>query len=268
MPITRWICAACGGREVPLDHFATTSCGERVHPDYAAAILADRADQYVTGKVRVSHGLGCPRRAAIEETEGYAIDPLEANSMITGTAWHAFMEYHGKHGECEVEVRGQLAGVDVAGKMDRLRRLSTGEWAIEDWKHVNDFGVKFISGAPKAEHMVQTSVYAELAEQCGHQRPTVGIIWYHSSQAGKAALTPHKFPLMSTEDALAHRPYDCDYTVAELLQQASDFYDKAPETHWAQLPLAGKSIKFGTKTGCDYCSVRPVCTEADRGAPF
>jgi hypothetical protein len=266
MPITSWICAACGGREVPLDHFATTSCGEKVHPDYAAAILADRADQYVTGKVRVSHGLGCPRRAAIEESEGFAVDPLDLNSMLTGTAWHAFVERAGPKEWVEVEVSGKLAGVQVAGKMDRLRQLSDGTWAIEDWKHVNDFGVKFISAGPKAEHKIQTSLYAELLEQCGSQRPTVGIIWYHSSQQGKAALTSHKFDLMPTHEALDQRPYDCDYTVAELLKQAASHYEDGIK--WQELPLAGKSIKFGTKTACNYCSVMSVCREAEVGAPF
>ena len=266
MPIARWICPGCGGREVALSHFAETSCGERVHPDYAAAILADRAEQYVSGAVRVSHGLGCPRRAAIEESEGYSVDPLEVNSMITGTAWHAFVERAGPKEWCEVEVSGKLANVSVNGKMDRMRQLSDGTWAIEDWKHINDFSVKYINGAPKKEHMIQTSLYAELAEQCGHQRPTVGIIWYHSSQSGKAALTPHKFPLMSAEDALAHCPYDCDYTVAELLQQADAHYKDG--LRWQEMPLAGKSIKFGTKTGCDYCSVRSICREAETGAPF
>jgi len=266
MPIAKWLCAACGGREVALSHFADTVCGEKVHPDFAAAILKDRGEQYVSKAVRVSHGLGCPRRAAIEESEPYSVDPLDLNPPLTGTAWHAMMESAGPRELCEVEVDGTLGVVYVNGKMDRLRPLTDGELAIEDWKHINDFGVKWINGAPKPEHMVQASLYAELVEQCGNPRPSVGIIWYHSSQSGKAALTSHKFPLLPTHEALAARPYDCDFTVLELLKQAASHYEDG--VRWQELPLAGKSIKFGTKTGCDYCSVRSICTEADKGAPF
>src|SRR5512137_1486392 len=104
MPIAQWICAACGGRVVPLTHFTDSPCGEKVHPDYAAAILKDRADQYVKGAVRVSHGLGCPRRAAIEEAVDFAVDPLEQNAMLTGTAWHAMVESAGPVQFVEVEV--------------------------------------------------------------------------------------------------------------------------------------------------------------------
>lgn len=266
MPIAQWICAGCGGREVPLSHFAETACGERIHPDFARAILIDRNSQYVQKAVRVSHGLGCPRRAAIEESEPYAVDPLEANAPLTGVAWHALMESAAPANYREVELTGTIAGVKVSGKCDRIRKLSDGATAIEDWKHVNDFNVKHLKAGAKLEHQVQTSIYAELAAQSGWIRPTVGIIWYHGSTGGKDALTPHRFGLMGLDTALAARPYECEYSVQELLKQAASHY--VDGVRWQDLPLAGKSIKFGSKTGCDYCGVRSVCWTADKGAPF
>jgi len=266
MPISRWICNGCGGREVPLSHFSDTACGELVHPDYAAAILKDRSEQYISHAVRVSHGLGCPRRAAIEESVDFAVDPLSQNAMLTGTAWHALVEAAGPNALVEVEVEGVVADVKVRGKMDRLRKLHNGDWAVEDWKHVGEFGLKYVKPGPKPEHIVQTSIYAELVAQVNRPRPTVGLIWYHSSSGGKDAMVPHKFPLMPLHEAVNHRPYDCDFTVGELLRQAASHYENGVK--WEELPLAGASIKFGAKTGCDYCGVRSICKEAEVGTPF
>ena len=210
--------------------------------------------------------MGCPRKAAIEEAVEFAVDPLELNAMLTGTAWHSFVEAAGPKGAVEVEVSGIINGVRLNGKMDRLRRLTDGTWAVEDWKHVNDFGLKYVKEGPKKEHVVQASIYAELCEQSGHIRPSVGLIWYHSSQAGTAALTPHKFNLLPLYEALAHHPYECEFTVMDLLRQAADHYEAG--LRWDELPLAGRSITFGAKNACGYCSVKSICDEADKGAPF
>lgn len=267
MPIAQWICAACGGRVVPLTHFTDTPCGEQVHPDYCAAILNDRAGQYVKGAVRVSHGLGCPRRAAIEEAVDFAVDPLDLNPPIKGTAWHAFVESAAPKELAELEVSGTIAGVKLNGKIDRLRQLTSGDWAIEDWKCISDFQIKWRKAdGVKIEHRVQASLYAELIDQMGRQRPTVGLIWYTSSVGGKDALMPAKFDLMPLYEALAVKPYEGDYTVRELLEQAASHYEDG--VSWDELPMAGKSIRFGTKSACDYCSVKSECWSAERGAPF
>jgi len=267
MPIAHWICAGCGGREVPLTHFAETECGEKVHPDYCTAILNDREGQYVKGAVRVSHGLGCPRRAAIEEAEQFSVDPLELNPPIKGTAWHAFVEAAAPRDYAELEVEGTISGVKVRGKIDRLRKLPSGDWAIEDWKCISDFQIKYrkLDGV-KLEHRIQASIYAELLDQMGRERPTVGIIWYSSSVGGKDALMPAKFDLMPLSEALNSRPYDCEFTVLELYRQAASHYEDG--VRWDELPLAGSSIIFGSKTACNYCTVQSICTEADKGAPF
>lgn len=265
MPITKWFCPSCQA-EVQLDHFATTKCGETVvHPDYAAAILGDRDSQHVKGAVRVTHGLGCPRRAVLEHVEDYAVDPLDVNAMLTGTAWHAMMERYGRDGTVEVSLRGRIptdsGSVEVAGKCDGL----VGE-TLFDWKHINDDKAKYVrKDGVKAEHVAQLSIYAELAEQSGRQRPTRGIIWHHSSKAGKDALIPIEVKLMSVDEILEFKPHSGEYTVAELYQQADEGFRTQD---WHALPLAGKSMSFGPQSMCSYCTVRAICTEANLGAPF
>jgi len=260
MPIAKWYCSHCKA-DVPLDHFATTECGERVHPDFCAAILGDRDSQHVKGAVRVTHGLGCPRRAVIEHIEDYAVDPLDCNAMLTGTAWHAFIETHGNAEHVEQRVSGVLAGVTVTGKSDNIN----GD-VVSDWKHVSDDRIRYIENEAKPEHRAQLSIYAELAEQSGRQRPTRGMIWHHTSKAGAKALIPVQVKLMSINEVLEFKPHDGEFTVGELYQQADAGF-KAGD--WKSMPLAGQAMRFGMKTLCDFCSVRGLCTEADNGlAPF
>ena len=244
MPITAWICQGCGGRVVPLDHFETSECGTTTcHPDYAAAVLADRASQ-PTGTVRVTHGLGCPRRVAIEEAEGYAVDPLGMNTAMTGVAWHAMMD-KGSKGQGEIEVRGEIDGISLVGHFDRYRK-----GIMEDHKHIKTWNLKYKKkeGADAA-YVAQVSIYGELAEQSGLGRPERAIIWYHTTDDG---FWPVEVPLMSVDEALAVHPYGCDYSVREL-------YGQMKIGRWQDMPKAGESIKFGQKTGCDYCSVRSIC---------
>ena len=269
MPIAKWFCPTCQA-EVPLDHYATSVCGETtVHPDYAAAIIGDRDGQHVKGAVRVTHGLGCPRRAVLEHVEDFAVNPLDVNAMLTGTAWHAMMEHHGKRSAldtdsdsgCEVSLRGTLAGVEVAGQCDRLR-----SGIVEDHKHINDDKVKYVrKDGVKSEHVAQLSIYAELAEQSGRQRPTRGIVWYHTSKAGKDALIPIHTELMPVDEVLEFKPHGGEYTVAELYQQADEGFRTGD---WRAMPLAGKSMSFGPHSMCNYCTVREICMEAEKGAPF
>jgi len=274
MPIIGWLCSGCGGRQVPLDHFATTKCGESVvHPDYAAALLADRRGHYASGVVEVSHGLGCPRRYAIEQSEDYWIDPLQSNSALTGTAWHKMMEANiDGGGKAEVQLSGVIAGIKVHGKTDRIRGC-----AVEDHKHISDWNLKYIRAEPvKPEHIAQESLYAELAEQSGLSRPTKGRTWYHTTRPGKDALVPVENVLMTVEEALAVKPYGGSFTVHQLLRQADSTFNSTPlgpdlnygPVSWNLLPLAGSTMSFGSKSMCDYCQVRDICTQAENGAPF
>lgn len=262
MPITKWLCPACGGREVPLDHFTTTDCGNVIHPDYALAVRMQEDGQTDRTGVRVTHGLGCPRRSVIQATEPFAVDPTESNAALTGTAWHALMEKSGPPEHCEVEVKGEINGIAVSGKMDRVR----GD-VIEDWKHIGDFQLKYRrEDGVKPEHVAQASIYAELLYQSRLQQATRCRIWYHTSKGGKDAMVPITADLMPIGQALQVKPYGGEYTVHELYEQADMALNRGAD--WRKLPLAGQSMSFGPKTMCDYCSVRSICTEAETGSPF
>lgn len=254
MPITAWFCRGCGGREVPLDHFATTRCGETVcHPDYAAAVLADRANQ-PTGKVRVSHGLGCPRRAGIEQAEDYAVDPLDLLASMSGVAWHLLMEKAAK-GAAEIPVTLEVDGITIVGTTDRPHVLPSGEEIGGDWKTTSEYqlGKKAEAGI---EHRIQLTMYGKAR---GWAK---AIVWYKSHKE----IRPMSVELVPMDEALAHHPYDGEYTVLELYHQADDLMSGRKK--WQDLPLTGQSQKFGRKTACDYCSVREACTVAAMGSPW
>lgn len=266
MPITRWTCPTCR-QVVSLDHFAHSDCG--VHPDYAAAVLADRKAQNERTGVRVSNGLSCPRKAAILAQEDVAVDPLGMLSPLKGTAWHALMEsaagsVHPAGLGTEIEVAGELGGIPVTGKIDRVR-IVAGRLVGEDWKTGSDFRIKFIKPSAKSptacaplEYRVQLSLYAELyRQQFGRAWDGATIWWAFSND-----MWPESIEILDVETCLAHHPYECDYSVAQLLEQA------AAGKHWTELPLVGESIKFGTKDGCSYCEVRDVCWTQAKLAPF
>ena len=262
MPITQWICTGCGGREVALDHFALTPCGEKVvHPDYAAAVLAS-ANKDRPG-VHVSTILGCPRKAAIEATEPYSVDPMTMNAMETGTAWHAHMEKSSvSPKDCEVQLDGFVAGIRITGKTDRLEPPTT----VCDWKHGGDFSKKYAKEGPKETHQAQLSLYAELCSQTLGWRPTIGRIWHHFSGQDKDAMFPSEFPIWALEKVLAFRPGGGTYTVLQLLQQANGYF--SGHLSWETLPLAGETHMYGQKTACNYCGVFGICKTQATGAPF
>lgn len=263
MPITAWLCKSCGGREVPLDHFDTTACGEKVHPDYANMVLEDRAGHYATGSgiVEVSHMIDCPRKYAIADKENYAVDPVSMNAMLTGTAWHEKVARHTTApDETEQVVRGTILGVPVQGKVDRTRRHLG---LIEDWKHQNDYASKSVKDGPKKDHLVQCGLYAELIQQTHGWRPARTIIWSHFSAA--PGVVPLMAPTMSLKECLEHHPKGGDATVAELLGAANSYQ---LSDNWKPIKLYGQSMSYGAKSGCDYCSVFDICMRQAKGAAF
>ena len=248
---------------MPLDHFSTTKCGEIVQQDYVSAVLADdrRQAEYGTA-IRVTDGLGCPRKRVIGLKENLSINPLDYNSPLTGTAWHEKLQAHSDQPEhCEVEVGGTIAGVDVVGHIDRVRFFD-GSVTLQDAKHTNDYSFKYIKAdGPKPEHVCQLSIYAELYYQTFDVKPVSGTIWYHATVGG---FLPQWVAFWPIEQCLIFKPYGGQYCYLDLLLQVSG----GLAGDWRNLPLAGESQTFGSKSACDYCSVRDVCWTAARGAPF
>jgi PD-(D/E)XK nuclease superfamily protein len=175
MPIAKWKCPHCQ-QVVDLDHFENTTCGLYLPADYAQSVLDHQEEQFPDGgTVRVSSASGCPRAAAIMTTEDVAVDPLAFNAMHTGTGWHLLMSSIGEFGIVrEVEVEGTIDGIQMRGHIDRLLRVD-GTLYICDWKHQKD-GNRRYQTEPKPEHIVQTSLYAQLYAQTIGEFVTKSVI--------------------------------------------------------------------------------------------
>jgi hypothetical protein len=294
MAITNWWCGAHKA-EVPLDHFQHCTY---VHPDFAAAILADREIQAERTGVRVSSASACPRKYAILATEDVAVDPLSFLQAMKGTAWHKVMEVGaGKQSligttivdavgksvtvnvegvvGAEISVVGEIGGIKLTGTIDRVL-LRDGKLVGQDHKTGKDAREVFIrggksygkvmtgQGAP-IEYKIQLSIYAELyRQQFGRAWDSAEIWW---------TLLNHfvePIAIMPVEQCLAHHPYDSEFTVADILAQAQQVADEA--VYWQDLPLVGETFRFGPKfTSCDYCEVRDKCwtaSDAHGRAPF
>jgi hypothetical protein len=262
MPITAWKCPSCHSN-VALDHFATSGCGFTIHPDYAAAVLRTQEIQHPNGKVRVSSASGCPRAGAIMAAEPIAADPLSFNSMTTGTAWHRLMAEGADPTTTEIEVSGIIEGIAMVGHIDRILTFND-KLVICDWKHANDFSRKYLKDSAKPEHIVQTSLYAELYAQQHGPRPARGVNWYHFTSS--PPFVPMWYDLWPLSRALEHKPYGCGFTVLELLRQAESFATGA--VRWQNLPLVGEGFQFSGKNACDYCGVYDACKTQSSGAPF
>lgn len=280
MPIIGWDCPACK-RKVPLDHYDYTICGLTIHPDYANSILHLNDDRYVTDTVTVTSGLGCPRSRAIEESDEIYANPFDYNSLLIGTAWDRLVSKHAPPDLTKVHLRGKIAGLEVQGEVDRVRRCygstPNSYLVIEDWKHTNNYQHKYLSkDGAKPEYIVQTSIYAELFAQQFGERPTHGAIWYHFSGANKSSqpvLLPFVYLLKPIDECLAFKPYNGAFTVEELYRQSERYYkwktgQAGIRTEWYELPLVGETMSFGAASFCDYCAVRAKCFEQAKGAPF
>lgn len=281
--ITKWWCNTHKA-EVPLDHFEScTYC----HPDFAAAILADRAVQADRTGVRVSSASACPRKYAILASEDVAVDPLSFLQAMKGTAWHKMVEAGAYYSKEEIEnrilsvseglgselsVSGTIGGIALTGTIDRVL-LRDGKLVGQDHKTGKDAREVFIrggksygkevkgQGAP-IEYKIQLSIYAELYRQQFGRAWDAAEIWW--------TLLNHwcePVAIMTPGQCLSHHPYDSEFTVAEILAQAQQVADGV--VMWQDLPLVGDTFHFGPKfTGCNYCEVRGMCWMANQKAPF
>lgn len=263
MPIKGWSCPHCSDKRAALDHYETTDCGLKIHPAYAAAILHDEATNTHGSELSVTNGLSCPRSRAIEGQAEVYVNPVDYNALLIGRGWDTIIAQGGK-----VQLRGKIAGLEITGELDNIRRLG-GRLIISDWKHSNNFRQKWIKqeGGPSMEYKIQTSVYAELYAQMNGERPTHGEVVYHFSGAGKPdMLLPYLYDIIPLKECLAFKPYGGQYTVLDLYQQAAPIY--TGHKRWTDLPLVGKTMAFGSKEFCDYCQVREACFTQATGAPF
>lgn len=286
--IVAFNCPVCKHDGVPLDHYEVSECGLTIHPDYATMVLHSNDEYYGKGLTTVTAGLGCPRSRAIEYDAPVAVNPLDYNALLIGSAWDVAIQKHAPADCVKIRLQGEIAGIPMQGEIDRVRRLGD-QLIIEDHKHANQFQLKWMKielekarkeGTPpvKAEYRIQIRMYAELYAQQFGERPTRGILWNHfsgPSSNSSPALFPIAFDLadLTIEQCLAHKPYGGDFTVEELYRQAEGYHaanlaDGDDAANPFSLPLAGASMSFGTKEFCAYCQVQKECMKADRGAAF
>lgn len=266
MPITAWNCGVCGFQNAPLDHYATTDCGEKVHPSYAAAVLRRNVGHYGRGlkAVEVSDCLGCPRALGLSMAD-YAVDPVKHKASLSGTAWHEEMEQAtwdvmflspdaNMSNDLVVEqiVHGAIEGVSIIGKVDCLRPSSR---LIEDWKGKADAKKALTYGLD--DYVAQLSLYAELVEQDLKWRPTRGIIWLHDHKQ----ILPQPVELWPLERVLAYKPKKgSEWTVAGLMKMAGMV--RAGGVSVETIPLVGETMQMGGGDICTYCDVRVPCKGA------
>lgn len=264
MPITQWFCPICKAPR-SLDHFSATICGEQVHCDFAEAILADERGHEPSGKVSISSAIGCPRKAAITRVEQLIVNPQDFNSIMVGKAWHSAMQQGSANSElCEVKVEGKILGLNVTGRIDRVRPTTTG-LCIDDWKFHGDWAMKYLKDESTArpEAAVQVSLYAELYSQQFGIRPDRGKVWHHSTGGGSL---PRDVELWKLEECLSFHPHNGEFCVGDLILQTQG----GLEGGWRNLPMSGSTQTFGKsgKTSCDYCVARKTCYDNQFGAPF
>lgn len=274
MPIIGFDCPNCNKR-VGLEHYNETVCGLAIPPDYVAAVVHSNDDYYGVGKTTVTSGLGCPRSRALEYDTDVTVNPLDYNAVVAGKAWDVAMEKYAPGELTKVHVTGQVAGITLEGEIDRVLRLDDVLY-ICDNKNSNNNAQRFLKAeigkgiAVKPEYRIQTSIYAELYEQTYGERPAKGVIWNHYAGAQSSSNTvfiPLVYDTLPLEQCLNHKPYGGEFTVLELYNQA-DAYHRASGMVPVDLPLAGKSMSFGTNTLCDYCQVQKACMTLAGGAPF
>jgi hypothetical protein len=223
----------------------------------------------------VTDGLGCPRLRAIEnQSAELYVNPLDYNARLLGHAWDATVgspeirSYGAPMVQTKVQLRGTIAGMELTGELDNIRRLGN-RLILSDWKHSNNFRSKWIKleGGPSMEYKIQTSVYAELYRQMYNEMPNLGEVIYHFSGAGKDVLLPYQYDILPLEECLAYKPYSGQRTVLEIYQLAQQVYG-ADARLWTDVPTVGMEMSFGSKAYCDYCQAKDMCYSAARGAPF
>lgn len=277
MPIVGFNCPICK-MVVAVDHYAVSDCGLKLPADYATAVLRANDERYVSGEVTVTMGLGCPRSRAIEADLPVKVNPLQYNALLIGRAWDSLLEKYAPENTAKVQVDGTIEGIHIYGEIDRMVELD-GKLYIADHKHSNNFAQKFArEGGVKTEYRIQTSIYAELYAQKFGKRPHKGLVFNHYSGAPTISdditryMLPFVYDFMPLAECLDHKPYGGDWTVLQLYQQANVYCQwkkgGAVRMEALELPLAGETMSFGSKSFCDYCQVQNTCFEHAKGAPF
>ena len=125
------------------------------------------------GAVRVTHLLGCAKRAQWQKVNPLTIDPRDAYALFRGQIGHAMVErYHG-HEIFLSEERLMFAfdGVVITGKPDAVLDPKHGH--LDDYKTT-----KWTPREPYPHHVEQANAYAWLLARCKKIRVKTAAIVY------------------------------------------------------------------------------------------
>jgi hypothetical protein len=257
-----------------------------VMPAYAVeAIVREHAGQEPAWNVRPSDvvpAMVCRRQRVWETTNDYGVNPLEAEGMLEGSAFHSAM------GSMEVDVptpvkgeerRLEVCGVPMRGRIDWLHPDR-----IEDLKTSAPFMVpSFPTPAEKAQGArvgvriwepkddeakwrVQLSIYRVLLEKDGIAAPTKGVVWrrYAGVKPENGRWRRFEFNLLD-EAGLEREVGPWIRSLAGGLTAA-----RGDEYAWRSMPADGREMigSRGNQWKCDRCPLRAACEDNDKGTGY
>lgn len=259
MPITSLTCPCSPGEEQPLDHYDSGSCPlPPMQQGWYNAELHNQLDDkaHSAGNVTATRVLDCPRKPLIADFLPYSFNPMHAHKAHLGTIQHREAQKWLPPGcQAEVEVRGHLLGLEMSARIDCLKgnginELKThgGRWLKESKGYSNLVG---------DEYTAQGNIQRLLAEQSGISAESL-VVSHTTSEYPDFPSEP--LPLRDEEWIAGVRPHKGAFTVGQIaLFLKMALSQPVTEEVIRAVPLVGKEIKFGAKSGCDYCTFRKVC---------
>jgi hypothetical protein len=257
-----------------LDH-------DGVMPSYAVeAIVREYIHQEPAWFVRPSDvvpSMVCRRQRVWEATHDFGINPLEAEGMLEGSAFHSVMEAE----EVDTPERAQgedrrlpVCGVLMRGRIDWLRMDR-----IEDLKTSTPFMVpRFPTPAEKAagakvgvrvweppddedKWRIQLSIYGVLLMKEGKSSPAKGRVWRRYSGVKADQGRWKRFEFMLYDEAGLER------VVGPWMRKLSEGLTEARTNvdAWKSMPADGREMVG--KSGmwkCNRCPLREPCDANDK----
>jgi len=200
----------------------------------------------------VTELLGCIRERAILKYLPVHVDPLGYLKAEMGTAVHNHL-----NGDTALRFHGVLGGLETSGELDTYEENVIADYKTSKppWKD-----------EAYPEHVIQVSLYAELAWQ-NSRKFTRYVIYYLGGTSPKAV----EGDILPQGACLNHQVDETGRTVKDNIELVK-WFDSRRIKHQDMvsmgeiindtLPCSCESIHFGKDLKCDkYCAVRDVCLE-------
>jgi len=251
----------CTNRCLPLPLLRSLwvqQIGERGNPDY------NKLSQTI-GCTKV---LGCRRKAAIDKVEKLAAVPSELMRRWKGQIVHAALEEVTPDGNRWVdkldtpEGRGVIEMAEIwlrvdiprhrgwalVGKLDHLERMPDGTFAITDWKDKDRAPSRVYDSIAE-----QLSLYADMFEAMTGKQVSALKVGYIESNDAKILVSKRIDGILKGAKTRAAE-------IVRVVKKAVKVQDSFERVElYAELPMDGRTTRFGSKCECDYCDVRDIC---------